>query len=238
MALAAGLAAMAVGLAGRWWERWAVLAAFAYVILGVGNTLEGSIFSNLGGEPALLVMHLPAHLLGALAVALLFPGRTQESLAQSARVFFSGWTAGKLVARLGLAWLAFPFIYFLFGLMIAPIVTPHYEQLDFLVIPPLPTILGVLAIRSALLLLVSLPVIAGWRESRGRLILALGLGHFAAVGLSGLIQAPFFPAVLRWTHGIEILADSFCYAWVLAGLFVPRPDREGEQPQPLRERHA
>jgi hypothetical protein len=238
IAIAVALAGMAVGLAGRWWERGAILAAFIYGVYGVGNAIEASIFTTLGGELALVVMHLPPAVLGALAVALLFGAPSDERFGESAAAFFSRWKPGKLAARLGLALLAFPAIYFLFGMMIAPIVTPQYEQLDFLVIPPLQTLLTVIFTRSALLLLVSLPVIVAWRESRGRLILGLGLGHFVAVGLAGLIQATFFPAVLRWTHGVEILADSICYAAVLAWLFLPRRSRAGSEQPALRERLA
>ncbi|MGA8205579.1 MAG: hypothetical protein WB812_13740, partial [Woeseiaceae bacterium] len=75
---------------------------------------------------------------------------------------------------------------------------------------------------SVLLLLVSLPIIIGWEGSRARLILGLGLGLAAAVGVGGLVQAMFFPAVLRWVHGIEIFADSLVYAWVLALLFADK----------------
>lgn len=238
IAIAVALAGMAVGLAGRWWERVAILAAFIYGVYGVGNAIEASIFTTLGGEVALAVMHLPPSVLGALAVALLFAAPSDEGFRERAAAFFSGWKPGKLAARIGLAVCAFPFFYFLFGMMIAPIVTPHYAQLDFLVIPPLPTVLKVLFTRSVLLLLVSLPVIVGWRESRGRLILALGLGHFVAVGFAALIQATFFPAVLRWTHGIEILADSICYAAALAWLFFPRQSRAGEEQPALQERLA
>jgi len=77
-------------------------------------------------------------------------------------------------------------------------------------------------------------MIIGWDGSRPMLILGLGLGHFTAVGLGGLIQVTFFPAILRWTHGIEILADSMVYAWVLALLFVPRTS-ELEEPQPIAD---
>jgi hypothetical protein len=235
-AVALALAGMAVGLAGRWWERGAILAAFIYGIYGVGNAIEASIFTTLGGEVAVAVMHLPPAVLGALIVALLFAAPSGEGFLEGAAAFFSGWKPTKLVARLGLAVLAFPFFYFLFGMMIAPIVTPHYAQLDFLVIPPMPTIVKVLFTRSALLLLVSLPVIVGWRESRGPLLFALALGHFVAVGFAGLIQVTYFPAVLRWTHSIEILADSVCYAWALVWLFFPRRDRATEEAQALRER--
>jgi hypothetical protein len=238
IAIAVALAGMAVGLAGRWWERGAILAAFIYGVYGVSNAIETSIFTTLGGEVALTVMHLPPSILGALAVALLFAAPSDEGFRERAATFFSGWKPGKLAARLGLAVLAFPFFYYLFGMMVAPIVTPHYARLDFLVIPPMPTMLKVAFTRSVLLLLVSLPVIVGWRESRGRLILALALGHFVAVGFTGLIQATFFPPVLRWTHGIEILADSICYAAALAWLFFPRRSRAGEEQPALQERFA
>ncbi|MEX2122765.1 MAG: hypothetical protein WD795_02650 [Woeseia sp.] len=99
---------------------------------------------------------------------------------------------------------------------------PYYERIDFIVVPPLSIILLLLCIRSALFLLVSMPVAVCWGLSRGRLALTLATGHFTAVGLSGLIQATIFPAVVRWTHGVEILATSVCYGLALAWLlFAP-----------------
>jgi len=238
IAVAMALAGMAVGLTGRWWQRWAILAAFIYGAYGVGNAIESSVFTTIGGEVALAVWHLPQSILGALAVVLMFPAPSDEGFRESVVAFLPRWKPETLAARLGLAVLAFPVIYFLFGLIASPILTPHYEGLDFLILPPLATMLKVVAIRSVLLLLVSLPIIAGWRRSRASLVLALGFGHFVAVGFAGLVQAPFFPAALRWTHGVEILADSMCYAAVLAWLFFPRRYRAREQPPVLHERLA
>jgi hypothetical protein len=228
MAMALGLAAMAIGLSGRLLERWAVLTLFVFVVNGVGNALEGSIFTTLGGHSTAVLMKLPAFLLCALAVATLFPGPSGEGLVERLGSFRSRWTGGALAGRLGLAILAFPFFYFLFGMMVTPIVIPHYERLEYLVIPPMPTMLAVLFFRSALFLLVSFPVIAAWQESRVKLVLGLGLGHFAAVGFADLIQGVFLPAILRWTHGVEILADSLFYAWVLVWLLLPRGDEGPE----------
>ena len=184
------------------------------------------------------LIHLPACVLGALAAASLFPGPADGGFGSQAAAFLSRWKPGALAGRLTLGWVAFPFFYFLFGMIIVPIVQPHYDQLDFLVIPPLPTILTVLFTRSAMFLIVSLLVIICWHESRGKLILALSAGHFVAAGLAGLIQASAFPAILRWTHSIEILADSVCYALALVWLFLPRRVREEGQQAALRERHA
>jgi len=238
LVLALALAIIAVGLTGRWWERWAILAAFIYVIHGVGNAVETVIFTTIGGQWATVVLHLPPSVLGGLVVALLFAAPSDEGFRGKAAQFFAVWKAGKLAVRLGLAVLAFPFCYLLFGIMVAPIVTPYYERIDFLVTPPMQTILKVLVLRSVLLLLVSLPVIIAWRESRGKLIAALGTGHFVMVGLAGLILAPFFPPVLRWTHGVEILADSICYAAILVWLLFPRRDRVGGEQPVLQERVA
>jgi len=234
IAFAFGLAAMATGLIGRWWERWAVLGTFLFVVNGVGNAIEANIFTTMGGSVGAAVVNLPGSFLCALAVAVLIPGPSKESLAAGLGDFFSRRSLATLGSRVGMAILAFPVVYFFFGMMIAPIVTPHYADLDFLTIPPMTTLIPVLLLRSTLLLLVSLPIIMGWDGSRPTLILALGLGHFTAVGLGGLIQVTFFPAILRWTHGIEILADSMVYAWILALLFVPRTFRLKE-PQPITD---
>lgn len=229
MALALGLAVMAAGLAGPRWRRWVILGAFAFVVNGVGTAVELSRFSTLGGEAFMALSSLPASFLCAFIVAMLFPPPSTSQVTGASRASFTG-TPGRLL----LAFLAFPSFYFLFGLMIAPIVLPYYEQIDFIIVPPLSTILLLLLIRSALFLLVTIPVIGCWGRSRGRLAFALAAGHFTAVGLSGLVQATFFPAVLRFTHGAEILATSACYGLALAWLlFVPRRSAE-----PVDERRA
>jgi hypothetical protein len=238
MAFAAGLAAMNARMTGSRRERWLLLAMFGFVVNGIGNTLEASIFSTVGGTLAMLVMKLPSTLLCALAVVLLFASAHPSGLRERLSSWSSGWPMASLAARLVVGLVAFPVIYFVIGMLIVPIVTPYWDALDFLVIPPFPTILVVLFTRSLLLLLVSVPVVASWNGTRGRLVLALGLGHFVAVGLTDLLQAPFFPAVMRWTHGVEILVDSMLYALVLARLLLPRQQRGDEQAQALRPQHA
>lgn len=218
-----GLAAIAIGLAGRWWQRWLILAAFLYVINGIGNTIEATLFTTLGGQVASAIGFLAPSVLCALAVALLFPPPSGAGLADQFARFLARRKPASLAGRILLAVLAFPVIYFVFGAAVAPIVVPYYNELDFLQIPPMATLIPVLHFRSLLLLLVSLPILVGWDGSRCGLILGLGLGHAAAVGLGGLAQVTFFPEVLRWTHGIEILVDSLVYAWILALLFAAKP---------------
>ena len=238
LAIAAALAVLALGLSGRWWERATILAAFLYGAHGIGTVIETTIFTTLGGQAALSVMHLPESVLGALATALLFPAASTEGFHGLASAFLRRWSPGRLVGRLALAVLAFPIIYLVFGAIVAPVVTPYYRRLDFLVLPAMPAVLRVAFTRSVLFLLVSLPVIVAWRRSRRSLMLALGLGHFVAVGLAGLIEATFFPAVLRLTHGVEILADSVCYAAVLAWLLFPARGQVAAGQAALRRRIA
>jgi len=228
LVFALGLAAMATGLAGRWWERWAILSIFLFAINGVGNAIETTIFTTLGGPVGAALGFLLPSVLCALAVALLFPPPSEATLAQKASEFFSQWKPSSLVSRFVLAILAFPIVYFVFGMIVAPIVTPYYAELDFLKIPAMSTLVPVLHLRSTLIFLVTLPIIIGWNSSRARFILGLGLGNATAVGLGGLVQVTFFPAVLRWTHGIEILVDGLVYAWVLALLFLPKTRRVEE----------
>lgn len=218
MVIALGLAAMAIGLHGRPWRRWAILGSFAFVVNGLGTAIETSYFTNVGGGPFLTLASLVASILCALVVAKLFPAPSDREVSGAAGSFV-GWSPGRLV----LALLAFPFFYFLFGMMIAPIVVPVYEQLDWAFVPPLSTLLPVLLVRGTLFLLVSIPVVALWGRSRGQLAFALAAGHFTAVGLSGLVQATFMPPILRWTHGVEMLATSICYGIALAWLLYARP---------------
>jgi hypothetical protein len=227
LGMAVGLAAMAVGMAGTWWQRWLLLTLFAIATAGVGTALEAAIFTTLSGQWTLMPIDVAMGVACALVVAWLFTMRSAADggatgLSDSFAAFRSQWTVTGLAGRLLLGLLAFPFAYFLFGMIVAPIVTPYYDQIEFLVIPPMTTILTVLFVRSALFLAVSLPIVAAWRRSRGALAIALGLGHFATVGFAGLVQATFLPPVLRWTHGLEILSDSMLYAAILAWLFMRR----------------
>ena len=217
-----GLAAMAIGLVGRAWQRWLILAIFLYVINGIGNGIESALFTTLGGQIGAAVAFLVPSVACAIAVVLLFPAPAGVGLAQRGAEFLARYKPVSLAGRTLAAILAFPAIYLVFGGIVSPIVVPHYEALDFLKIPPMSTILPVAHLRSVLLLLVSLPIVIGWEGSRSRLIVGLGLGHAAAVGLGGLVQASFFPAVLRWAHGAEIFADSMVYAWILVLLFATK----------------
>jgi hypothetical protein len=216
--LAIGVAPLAAGLAGRRNLRWLALGVLVYVALGVNTAIELTAFSSTLGKayPALFVNYfLPCAVLTA-ALAFFFSSHQPLPSRQSMSVWQWTW-------RAVVAWLAFPIVYFMFGMCVAPFVTKYYlAGVAGLKIPAMSVILKTQAIRSALFLAVSLPVIRLWTGSRARLLLTLGLAHAILVGVFGLAQAFFLPAVLRVAHSIEITADSFAYAAVLVWLFAPK----------------
>jgi hypothetical protein len=227
--LTAALVPLAEGMRGPWWWRWAAIAWLLFVTLGLNTVIELTVFSTQfpDGDVRVSALFLPASLILA-AVMTWHNGTAGPSTL--APVSLAGWPW-----RLVTAWLAFPAIYFVFGLAIAWIVVPHYEAgVATLRVPPLQAVLLTQFARSVFFLAASLPFALLWARSRTALVVGLGLAHTFAVGVFPLLQADFMPAVLRITHSVEIAADSFAYAAVLAMLFIARAAaREAPLPSPL-----
>ncbi len=216
LVLIVGLIPIASGLGGRFTSRWPALALMLYITTGVNTVIELTIFSTLGGQRNMLAFYFVCFAMTAAVLAWQFG--SQQPAPPLPRRATTQW-----IWRIAVAWLSFPVSYFLFGMCVAPIVIPIYQAgVPGLLIPPVDVILRTQLLRSLLFLGSSLPVVMLWTGSRRRLTLALGLAHTAMVGLYGLAQADSMPPVLRVTHSLEIAADSFVYALVLACLFFPR----------------
>jgi hypothetical protein len=214
--LVASLAPIASGLGGRFPLRWLSLGLMLYVATTVNTEVELLAFGTVGGHAFMLVYYFACFVPATAALAWLFG--SQKPAAPLPQFGFMSW-----LWRAAAAWLAWPVIYFVFGMCIAPIVVPYYVAgVAGLRIPTIDVIFRTQLLRSALFLGSSLPVILLWTGSRRRLILALGIAHTVMVGLYGLSMASWMPTVLRVTHSVEITADSFAYALVLAFLFFPR----------------
>ena len=119
--LAVGLVPLSRRLAGRSAARWLVLATFLYLLHTVNTVLETTIFTSLGGQGYVIAAALlPAMLCAAVLVAVRPVGETSLGVADG--------TAGSGLAwRLGLCWLAWPFIYFACGVAIALLVIRSYS---------------------------------------------------------------------------------------------------------------
>jgi hypothetical protein len=220
--LAIVLATLARNLSGGFLSRWLTLSFFTWIAHAVNNIIEGAIFTSMASVSIFtMVLYGAASLLCGAAAAWLFPSQIcGEGFIDGAKKFFGRYNFLGWVWRTLAALLAFPLIYFTFGLLIAPIVTPYYEQgLSSLSLPGLDQILPILLLRSLLFLIACLPVLILWQASEQRLFWVLGLSLFLLVGGLNMLQAYWMPGVLRITHSLEILADELVYAGALILLF-------------------
>jgi hypothetical protein len=220
--LAAGVAPLAQGLEGRWRTRWLAWSALVWIAVSVNTVIEARIFITAfahGGALDAAIYALPPSLTLGVALATWFYRDTEDASAVRIGDFFARRGVASWVWRLVAAWLAFPAVYLFFGVIISPIVMPYYRDPALgLVIPGFGTMIPTQLVRSALLLAVSLPLVALWRGTRARLFLTLGLAYSVMIGWFGLLQATWLPMTLRITHSIEIGADSFVYALILVVL--------------------
>jgi hypothetical protein len=223
--LALALAFLSRGIQGRFVCRWLILSSLAWVSYGVNTTLEAAIFTTYGGASLFTVVMI---VFGSLAcsalVAFLFPPQDRsQGFRTSLRAFFGGWSERQWAWRLIVAAVAFMPIYLFFGRLVVPFTYEYYrEQMFGLTAPGWGQILPVLFLRSVLFLAASLPVLVTWGRSRLSLVLSLGFAMFVLVGGMGLVEGYWLPLNVRLFHGLEILADSLVYAWVLALLLVKK----------------
>lgn len=215
------LAVIARGIGGSRIGRWLVLSVFTYVTLTLNTQIEAHVFTTFGGTATMLLFDLlPAFLGAAAAVAIFSP--PDENL--SPGTVFDHGGIGSWGWRVIAAWLAFPVIYFFFGLLAAPIVVPVYQADGFgLILPGLGTMVPVSLLRSALYLAAALPILRLWAGTRKALLISLGIALVGYMGAIGLLTSTFFPPVLRIAHGLEVLGDAVVYAWLLVALFIPKP---------------
>jgi hypothetical protein len=224
--LAAGTAQSAWCLRGGFKTRWLALGALLFICVGVNTAIEAVVFSStiqpLEGV-TLAGMSLIPSVLAAAILARRPPGRGTDPVTMPA---FGGlgWS-WRLIA----AWLAFPVIYYTFGMIIAPLILDAYKQgIAGLRIPSFAETVATQLARSPIFLAVVLPCVLLWDGSRRKLGLRLGLALAIMIGAYGLVQATFFPMHLRIVHTIEIAADELAYAFVLARLFRPAESKAAE----------
>lgn len=218
--LAACLAALARHVHESRTARWLILAVFTYVCFGVNNQIEALVFTTIGGTGPMLVLLLLPCLAGCGAAVTLI--QTPVPSVPLTTVF----TDRPVTAwwwRVLLAWLAFPVIYYVFGMLVSPLVIDAYRHGLFgLVLPEQRVVIAAVSLRSLLFLAATVPILRTWSGSRRGLVFALGGALFVMVGAYGLVVGTWLPATLRIVHGLEILADSAVYAWVLVALLVAR----------------
>lgn len=210
-------------LVGGWLIRSLLLALFVWIAYLLNNVIEGVIFSSYLTSPWYnLITFTPAVLFCAGITAWLFPStQRNQSFGAAWQAHFRQYSPKAWGWRLVSAALIFMPIYYLFGLIVAPLVVDYYRQGDFgFALPPLTTLLPVLLGRSVLFLVAVLPLIVAWSGSRRTLWLSLGFALFVCVGLLNLLAANWISVEVRALHLTEILADSLVHAGALVWLLA------------------
>lgn len=221
LVFAAGLSPMARRIRGGFWLRWLVLVIFLYGANGINNSIEASVFTKVGGFVSLSAYNFAPLVFLAAALALLFAPSGKSVQSSQHILVLSPRSPAQWLWRIAAAIVVFPVIYFIFGNIIGPFVIDYYKQGAFsLVLPSMAVVIRTQFIRSIIFLASVFPVIVLWHASRRQLIGWAGLGHYVTIGLSGMILAVWMPANMRIIHGLELLADSFVYIFVLTMLFT------------------
>jgi hypothetical protein len=219
--LVIGLTPMVMGLGGTRLQRGAALGTVVFIAIALNTMIEAKVFSNIVKiSLGMMCLHyvLPCLFL-TIAMVLLFKSAGQPMGVPT-------FTATQWAWRIAAAWLAFPVIYLIFGMCVAPFVTQAYlDGVAGLKLPPMSLILKVQAVRSLLFLASSLPIVLLWGRSRKSLLISFGIAEAMMVGVHGLAQAYWLPTALRVGHSIEITFDSFAYVAVLALLFAAKEEK-------------
>ena len=224
---ALALAAVAVGLGGGFVTRALILFFLMWIAYAVNNVIEGATFTTFSAVATpssmlytALSLLLPSVAMAAIAALLFRPGEGMGSLRAALGRLLRAHGAAGLLGRVMLAILAFPAIYLIVGMAIAPLVRGSYESgACELAMPGWGQLIPIQFLRSTLFLVASLPVILMWTRSRRGLFLTLGLALFVLVGGFSMATAYWLGWQLRVVHGIEMLVDEMAYAAVLVALW-------------------
>lgn len=222
--LIAGLTPLIERIDGIYLTRLFIAFLFLYVSFGINISVENAIYSiSEGHYLMILYLFLPCLLTSFAMVSLYKPKNESEQLSVRSKQFFKPRTLEQWVWRCIIAIIAFPLVYFIFGLIVSPIVVDYYRSGSYgLALPDIEVILLVQLFRSLLFVLVSLPVMIMWVGSRTQLIVLLGIAYFVFVFSYDIVLAYQYPSILRITHGVEILADSIVYAFLIVKLLAPK----------------
>jgi hypothetical protein len=219
ISLAAGITLAGLRLGGSRMQRWRALAILIFVVGGINIASETKYFTTVGGEAFTVLSWLLPAILGGFVLA---RSGHEDAGAMGLSHWWRSRRPGAWAWRIIMAWAAYPFFYLLFGMLVAPIVVPYYQQQGgFLVVPPFSTMIPLVAVRSIFFMAAAVGIVMLWTGTRKELALRLGLAIFCISGLYGLLLGDFFPTVLRWTHGGEVLGASLTYAAAVAWLLLP-----------------
>jgi len=221
--LSGGLVLLTEGMSASRLVRWLVLGTFVFLGFAVSTTIEASIYSSASELLLIIpVLLLPCILSTGVLSQMLSPRSENWNTMKRVSQFFGTRSLSEWGWRIALTIVSFPVIYFVFGLVVAPIVTSYYANgVSGLALPSPSKIVQVQFFRSVIHLIAAVPLIVLWKRERQHLVVALALAFFVFVFVYDVVLAIQMPIVLVFVHGVEVLVDSLVYAWVLVFLLMP-----------------
>ena len=205
-------------------QRAGLLFVVIFMLNSLISVIEALFFTTV--PPAEYLYSLVTSAIGhaglAVFLGLLFrPASVERGLLTALRETLSRrrWTAWAW--RFGLAGVLYVPIYFLFGMLIYPIVRPYYEDPALglsLAVPGFDVILPLEVGRGLLFVLTVFPLIAVLRRPRRSLAFWLAMTIAVLGAVTPMLQASWFPLTMRVVHGLEITADSIVHALIIAWL--------------------
>lgn len=207
-------------LSRQYWKRFLSIWLCNYLVYYLLNMLDGMLFTPFPNMGTGIISNIfPALTLAAATAWLWKPGKDDIFETGATKAFFAERRPADWAWRFALAWLAYPPIYYLMGLVISPLIKHYYEDPGLnlgLVLPPLGILLGMQVLRGILFLVAVLPVIIVWRGSTKGLWLWTGSIIFIQIAGQIIFQAYWLPLGLRIPHIVELLVDSFLQAGLYA----------------------
>jgi len=212
-----------------YWPRALAVFLCHYILYYLLNLLDGLLYSPFPNMTTGLFTDLFPALFAALLVALLWQPQAGKVPALSLGDLLHRVSKVDGIAwRLALAWLCYPPLYYLMGLVVAPFTKSYYADPSHalgLALPSVPAIWAMQVLRGALFLLAVLPLLLSWRGSRRGLWLWMGTLIFAQIAIQVILQATWLPAAVRIPHSLELLADSFVQAFLYSRILYPARER-------------
>jgi len=204
--------------------RIALLWLALFVIQYFTNLVEYYFYSTVSVSAILpdLAEGLFVTLIEAVLIALLFvPVTRQSAIGIEMKEFFEERRGSSWVWRILIASLLWIPIYFAFGMVAFPFLTPYYTDPSLglgLTLPSFGVVIPLQFVRGLIYVLVLLPLIAALRIGRKYLFGVLSLVLYVPGAFIPLLTNLLWPVPLRIIHGIEVLGDFVVFAAVIVAL--------------------
>ena len=190
------------------------------VVEFLNNYVEAYFFTNMYSNAAVIAQSVSSALISSLITATAAArllGYGISGITASLKEYLSTRTSSSWILRIVVGSVAYFPIYFCFGLLIAPFVLPYYNNPSFgLRIPSFAVMIPVELFRGFVYTLVLLPLVATLVGERATKFIALAAMLYIPGALITLLGNPGIPAPIIPFHGLEILADSIVYGFVLS----------------------